>query len=121
MTGPQQLDPRSPDIAADDSALSEQQGGSSTTASVGHSAAGAVVPDETDRAVSPTQIRARHSRHLEELIDRGKGLAFEMFDDASNRTFEETRRIQFVRLADRLSETTRKLITTYDRHNKDKV
>lgn len=71
------------------------------------------------QATVRTAIAARHSSHLEELIDRGKGLALEMFDDASNRELEELRRIQFVRLADRLSDTIRKLIVSYDRHRKE--
>jgi hypothetical protein len=71
------------------------------------------------QATVRTAIAARHSSHLEELIDRGKGLALEMFDDANNRELEELRRIQFVRLADRLSDTIRKLIVSYDRHRKE--
>jgi hypothetical protein len=91
----------------------------------GEGALSSAASNEGDASPSPAQatvrnaIAARHSSHLEELIDRGKGLALEMFEDASNRELEELRRIQFVRLADRLSDTIRKLIVSYDRHRKE--
>jgi hypothetical protein len=65
------------------------------------------------------EIRARHALYLGQLIERGPGLALDMFGDASNRELGDARRVQFARLADRVCETTRKLIVTYDRHTEE--
>ncbi len=116
MIEPQQLD------AADGSSAEQQDDGSPTvSAAQDKTGNSAVICEgaEDGTRVSPNKIRAKHARHLAELIDRGKDLAIEMFDDAGNREFEETRRIQFVRLADRVSETVRKLIVSYDRHRRE--